>query len=157
MNRFLTVTLGALGFALSGAAAQAEACLDMGGVAIPNFFSEGKGAPVIISATLMGTVNNAAGKILAQRQTETGLEMDMEHYFGRSDGGAIYTKDLGVLTEVPGKPGRYMLEITYELQEGEGRGTLEDYTGSFSSYGLVDLRDPNNLQGLVRYSGTICK
>jgi hypothetical protein len=145
------------GLAVSACSAQAAECLEIGGVAIPNFFSEGKGEPVIISATLMGSVTNASGKILAQRITDTGLEMDMEHYFGRADGGAIYTKDVGVLTEVPDRPGRYMIEITYDVQEGRGRGTLEDFGGTFSSYGLVDLRDPEDLQGLVRYSGELCK
>lgn len=153
MQKFLLVA----GAVLAASAAQAEQCLEMGGVAIPNFFSEGKGKPVVISATLMGSVSNAAGKILAQRVTETGLEMDMEHYFGRQDGGAIYTKDLGVLTEIPGRPGHYMIEISYEVQEDMGRGTLADYSGSFRSYGIVDLRDPNDLQGLVRYSGKLCK
>lgn len=142
---------------LAALPAQAGDCLELGGVAIPNFFSEGKGEPVIISATLMGSVTNAAGKILAQRVTETGLEMDMEHYFGRADGGAIFTRDVGVLTAVPGRPGRFMIEISYEVQEGQGRGTLADYTGSFKSYGLVDLRDPRDMQGLVRYSGELCK
>ncbi|WP_422383024.1 hypothetical protein [Roseibium album] len=149
--------LAATGLVLAASTAHAAECLDMGGVAIPNFFSEGKGKPVVISATLMGTVTNAAGKILAQRVTETGLEMDMEHYFGRSDGGAIFTRDRGVLTEIPGKEGRYMIEITYEVQENMSRGTLEDYSGTFRSYGLVDLRDPDDLQGLVRYSGELCK
>jgi hypothetical protein len=50
-----------------------------------------------------------------------------------------------------------MIEITYDVQEGRGRGTLEDFGGTFSSYGLVDLRDPEDLQGLVRYSGELCK
>lgn len=131
-------------------------CLDIGGVAIPNFFSEGEGRPIIISAALTGSVQTAAGKITAQRATKTGLEMDMEHYFGRDDGGAFYTKDLGVLTAVPGKPGRYMLEITYHIQEGVTRGTLRGYKGQFNSYGLVDLRDPENMVGLVRYTGKIC-
>lgn len=153
MQKFLLVA----GAVLAASAAQAEECLEMGGVAIPNFFSEGKGKPVVISATLMGSVSNAAGKILAQRVTETGLEMDMEHYFGRQDGGAIYTKDLGVLIEIPGRPGHYMIEISYEVQEDMGRGTLADYSRSFRSYGIVDLRDPNDLQGLVRYSGKLCK
>ncbi len=50
-----------------------------------------------------------------------------------------------------------MIEITYEVQENMSRGTLEDYSGTFRSYGLVDLRDPDDLQGLVRYSGELCK
>lgn len=143
---------------LSGQAqADALECLPIGGVAIPNFFDEGENQPLIISATLTGSVQNAAGKILAQRTTSTGLEMDMEHYFGRSDGGSIYTQDLGILTAVPTKPGRFMIEITYDIQKEKSRGTLEGYGGQFKSYGLVDLRDPTNLQGLVRYSGEICK
>lgn len=137
--------------------AHAEACQPIGGVAIPNFFAEGKGKPIIISAALTGSVTTAAGKITAQRNTATGLEMDMEHYFGRDDGGAFQTKDLGVLTAVPGKPGRYMIEITYHIQQGVTRGSLKGAKGSFKSYGLVDLRDPNNLVGLVRYTGSICK
>ena len=154
----LKKTLAAGGMlTLSALPAMAAECMEIGGVAIPNFFDEGDGKPVIISATLMGSVTNATGKILAQRVTETGLEMDMEHYFGRADGGAIFTRDVGILTAVPGKPGRYMIEISYDVQEGQGRGTLSDYGGSFQSYGLVDLRDPQDLQGLVRYSGELCK
>ena len=140
-------------------AAQAEdlSCVPIGGVGIPNFFAEGEGNPVIISAALTGSVKNAAGRITAQRETPTGLEMDMEHYFGDDDGGAFLTRDLGVLTAVPGKPGRYMIEITYHIQEDVTRGTLKGVKGTFNSYGLVDLRDPNNLVGLVRYTGQICK
>ncbi len=138
--------------------AQAAAnCTPIGGVAVPNFFGEGKGKPIIISATLTGNVTNAAGKITAQRKTATGLEMDMEHYFGNDDGGAFQTKDLGVLTAVPGKPGRYMIEITYHIQEDVTRGTLKGVKGTFNSYGLVDLRDPDNMVGLVRYTGEICR
>lgn len=161
MKRFLTL-LAATGvaLALSNPVVASEAgrsCMPIGGVAIPNFFPEGDGKPIIISATVSGSVNNAAGKILAQRQTPTGLEMDMEHYFGRDDGGAIHTKDLGTLTAVPGKPGRYMLEVTYHIQQQESRGTLKGYGGTFNSYGLVDLRDANDMVGLVRYAGEICK
>jgi hypothetical protein len=150
----------ASGISLSGPTSASSApavCLPIGGVAIARFFAEGEGNPVIISAALMGSVQNAAGKITAQRETATGLEMEMEHYFGRNDGGAFQTKDLGILTAVPGKPGRFMIEITYDIQDGTARGTLEGANGSFKSYGLVDLRDPDNMQGLVRYSGEICQ
>lgn len=141
----------------TGASAEPGVCFPIGGVAIPNFFAEGDGNAIIISAALTGSVQNAAGKITAQRETPTGLEMDMEHYFGRDDGGAFQTKDLGILTAVPGKPGRFMLEITYDIQDGSSRGTLAGAKGSFNSYGLVDLRDPNDMQGLVRYSGEVCQ
>lgn len=142
---------------ISIAQAEEVSCVPIGGVAIPNFFGEGEGKPIIISAALTGSVNNAAGKITAQRKTSTGLEMDMEHYFGADDGGAFQTKDLGILTAVPGKPGRFMLEITYHIQEDVTRGTLKGVKGQFNSYGLVDLRDPDNMVGLVRYNGEICK
>ena len=141
----------------SGASAAPAVCAPIGGVAIPHFFAEGDGNPIIISAALTGSVQNAAGKITAQRETATGLEMDMEHYFGRDDGGAFQTRDLGILTAVPGKPGRFMIEITYDIQDGTARGTMEGASGSFNSYGLVDLRDPDNMQGLVRYSGEVCQ
>jgi len=142
---------------ISAAQAEELSCVPIGGVGIPNFFAEGEGKPIIISAALTGNVSNAAGKITAQRETPTGLEMDMVHYFGDDDGGAFLTNDLGILTAVPGKPGRYMIEITYHIQEDVTRGTLKGVKGTFRSYGLVDLRDPNNLVGLVRYTGEICK
>lgn len=157
---FSLIAASGLSFAAASpviASESGQSCMPIGGAAIPNFFPEGEGRPIIISATLVGSVQSAAGKILAQRQTPTGLEMDMEHYFGRDDGGAIHTKDLGILTAVPGKPGRYMLEITYHIQPQDSRGTLKGYGGVFNSYGLVDLRDANNMVGLVRYTGKICK
>jgi hypothetical protein len=135
----------------------AESCIDLGGVAVANFYGEGEGKPLVISASLTGSFQNAAGKITAQRETKTGLEMDIEHYFGRTDGGSISTKDLGILTAVPGKPGRFMIEISYDIQDGKSRGTLKGYDGNFKSYGLVDLRNGSDLKGLVRYEGEICK
>ena len=75
----------------------------------------------------------------------------MEHHFGRTDGGSITTKDLGILTAVPGRPGRFMIEITYDIQNGQSRGTLKGYQGSFKSFGLVDLRSEADMNGLVRY------
>ena len=146
-----------MALAMSSTTAMAADCFQMGGVAIPNFYGEGDGQPMIISAALTGAVQTAAGKITATRETETGLEMDMEHYFGRDDGGAFQTKDLGILTAVPGKPGRFMIEITYDIQPDVTRGTMKGYSGQFNSYGLVDLRDKNNLVGLVRYQGEICR
>jgi hypothetical protein len=143
--------------AIVSTGALAESCMDIGGVALAHFFDEGEGKPLIISGGVTGSFSNAAGKITAQRKTETGLEMDIEHYFGRTDGGSVLTRDLGVLTAVPGKPGRFMIEITYDIQKEKSRGTLKGYDGGFISYGLVDLRDGNDLKGLVRYEGKICK
>ena len=151
----MALALSAVAFCAQSA--QAESCMDIVGGAVANFYGEGEGEPMIISASLTGSVQNAAGKITAQRKTKTGMEMDMEHYFGRTDGGSITTKDLGILTAVPGRPGRFMIEISYDIQEGKSRGTLKGYGGDFKSYGLVDLRNGDDLKGLVRYEGNICQ
>jgi len=157
MSKILIAITTALALSSANINAAETECIDLGGVAIPNFFPEGEGKPIIISASLIGSATNAAGKITGQKKTDTGLEMQMEHYFGTQQGGSVYTNDIGVLTAVPSKPGRFMIEITYDIQEGKGRGHLKGYKGQFRSYGLVDLRDENNMQGLVRYSGKICK
>lgn len=142
---------------LTNAQAETENCIPIGGVALANFFAEGEGEPIIISASLTGSFSTAAGKITAQRETETGLEMDLEHYFGKNDGGHMLTRDKAILTAVPGKPGRFMIEITYEVQTDVTRGPLKTYAGQFNSFGLVDLRNPDDMKGLVRYHGEICK
>lgn len=157
MKNITIIALTLFSAVIGAQSAQAENCIDLGGVAIANFYAEGQGQPIIISAALIGSVQNAAGKITAQRTTPTGMEMDMEHYFGRTDGGSITTKDLGILTAVPGQPGRFMIEITYDIQDGKSRGTLKGYQGSFKSFGLVDLRSEVDMKGLVRYEGNICK
>jgi hypothetical protein len=157
MKTITTLALTIFSAVLGAQSAQAQSCLDLGGVAIANFYAQGEGKPIIIAATLIGSVQNAAGKITAQRTTATGMEMDMEHHFGRTDGGSITTKDLGILTAVPGRPGRFMIEITYDIQNGQSRGTLKGYQGSFKSFGLVDLRSEADMKGLVRYEGYICK
>ncbi len=151
--QILTVALAMTGVNASTAQAEGD-YFKMAGVAQANFIDQGEGNPVVIIATLHGSVAAAGGKITAQRETETGLEMDMEHYFMKEDGGFISTKDLGVLTAVPGKPDHYMLEVTYIVQPELSTGTLVGYEGQFKSYGLVNLA---KMEGLVRYSGTLQK
>ena len=130
-----------------------KTCMPIGGVGMANFVPQQDGSITIV-APLTGSVSNAAGKITAQRITETGLEMDMEHYFMTEKGGFMHTKDLGILTKVVGEKDRYMIEITYGIQEKSTSGMLKGYKGQFNSFGLVDLA---NLNGLIRYSGEICK
>ena len=103
---------------------------------------------------LIGSVSNAPGKVTGQRVIETGLEMDMEHYFMTENGGFMHTKDLGISTRVVGKKDQYMIEITYDTQPDSTRGVLGGYEGQFTSFGLVDLRA---LNGLIRYNGEICQ
>lgn len=127
-------------------------CLPIGGLGMPNFVPQPDGTFTIV-APLTGSVSSATGTISASRETPTGMEMDMEHYFMTDEGGFMHTKDLGILTAVPGKLGRFMVEITYHVQEQTTSGELAGFDGVFNSYGLVDL---NRLQGLIRYSGEIC-
>jgi len=128
-------------------------CMPIGGVGMPNFVPQEDGTITIV-APLTGSVANASGKVTAQRKTSTGLEMDMEHYFMTEKGGFMHTKDLGILTAVPGKKDRFMIEISYQVQADSTSGVLTGYSGKFNSFGLVDLA---NLYGLIRYSGEICK
>ncbi len=127
--------------------------ISIGGTGMPNFVPQPDGTFVIV-APLTGSVSVASGTVLATRETPTGLEMDMEHYFMTDKGGFIHTVDIGILTAVPGKKGRYMIEITYDVQKEKSSGELTGFDGTFHSYGLVDL---NKLQGLIRYSGEITK
>jgi len=130
-----------------------DICMPIGGVGMPNFVPQPDGSFAIV-APLTGSVSNASGKVTAQRETATGLEMDMEHYFMTDKGGFMHTKDLGILTKVEGKKDRYMIEISYDIQDQESRGELKNYKGSFSSFGLVNLAE---LTGLIRYSGEVCQ
>lgn len=151
MNRLIiaaTITVATL----SSVQAE-ESCMPIGGLGMPNFVPQEDGTITIV-APLTGSVATASGKITAQRETATGLEMDMEHYFMTEKGGFMHTKDLGILTKVSGKKDQYMIEITYHIQQSSTSGTLKGYKGKFQSFGLVDLA---KLKGLVRYSGNICK
>jgi len=47
-----------------------------------------------------------------------------------------------------------MIEITYHVKEDSTSGQLKGYAGTFNSYGLVDME---NFEGVIRYSGEICK
>ncbi len=134
--------------------AQADgSCMPIGGTGMPNFVPQDDGTITIV-APLTGSAAIASGKITAQRKTSTGLEMDMEHYFMTEKGGFMHTRDLAILSNVAGKNDRYMIEITYDIQEASTSGVLKGYKGQFNSYGLVDLA---KLQGLIRYSGEVCK
>ncbi len=130
-----------------------ESCMPIGGVGMPNFVPQADGTITIV-APLTGSVAVASGTITSQRKTDTGLVMDMTHYFMTEKGGFMQTNDVAILTKVLGKKDRYMIEISYHVQESSTSGVLKGYKGEFKSFGLVDLA---NLTGLIRYSGEICK
>lgn len=130
-----------------------KSCTPIGGVAMPTFSPQADGT-IRITASLIGSVSAASGTITVQRETKGGLEMDMNHYFLNNTGGSFHTVDHAELTAVPGKAGKFMIEINYLIEKKSTTGTFKGYEGGFKSYGLVDL---NNMEGLVRYSGEICK
>lgn len=153
MKLFSKIALTTAIIASTASTANAADCMPIGGLGMPNFVPQNDGTITIV-APLTGSVSNAAGTITKQRVTETGMEMDMEHYFMTKKGGFMHTKDLGILTRVEGKKNQFMIEITYDIQPGSTSGNLKGYEGQFKSFGLVDL---GSLNGLVRYSGEICK
>ncbi len=144
----LIISATVAGATVSSVQAAGKSCMPVGGLGMANFVPQSDGTITIV-APLTGSVGAASGKITAQRETKTGLEMDMEHYFMTEKGGFMHTKDLAIFSSVTGKKDRYMIEITYAVQEASTSGVLKGYKGSFKSYGLVDLA---NLQGLIRYS-----
>ena len=139
-------------FATAAFAGQ-EVCTPIGGVAMPTFSPQVDGT-IRITSPLTGSVSAASGTITAQRETKSGLEMDLNHYFLNDTGGSFHTVDHAELTAIPGKVGNFMIEISYSIEKESTTGTFKGYEGNFTSYGLVDL---NKMQGLVRYSGAICK
>jgi len=140
-------------FVSTSSVASQKTCTPMGGVAMPTFSPQADGS-VRITASLIGNVTAASGTITAQRNTKSGMEMDLNHYFLNDTGGSFHTIDHAELTAVPGKAGRFMIEINYSIETESTTGTFKGYEGDFKSYGLVDL---NKMEGLVRYSGEICK
>ena len=151
LKKIATISLLVI-VSLSAIAGQ-KICTPIGGVALPTFSPQTDGT-IRITGALMGSVSAASGTITAQRETKSGLEMDLNHYFLNDSGGSFHTIDHAELTAVPGKKHNFMIEIEYAIEKGSTTGTFKGYEGDFKSYGLVDL---NNMEGLVRYSGEICK
>lgn len=153
MFKKIAATASLLVIISTSAFAGQKICTPIGGMAMPTFSPQADGS-VRITAALIGSVSAASGTITAQRETKSGLEMDLNHYFLNNTGGSFHTVDHAELTAVPGKSGNFMIEINYSIEKESTTGTFKGYEGNFKSYGLVDL---NNMEGLVRYSGEICK
>jgi hypothetical protein len=123
-------------------------CKEIGGMALADAIDD-----TDLVAALSGELGGGArARITAQRETATGLVLDMEHYFINDKGGLLKTMDKATLTAVPGKIKTYMLEIAYEVVEA--RGTYAGYKGRFQSYGLINLAAG---KVVLRYNGEICK
>lgn len=131
----------------SGFAAERE-CLPIGGVALGQFYSGGKEA----LAHTAGTWASTRGSVKNQKETSTGLRLEMEHAFTTADGALISSRDDVELTKIPGKKDTYLLEVAYTVNESYGR--LKGYGGTFHSRGAIDLATG---EALLRYSGKLCK
>lgn len=144
---FATLAVAA-SFAAIAPAAHAEdhSCRAIGGTALGQIYDENQ-----IIAAMDGTWASARGEILSQTDTETGFRAEMQHVFATDDGGIVKTRDNAEFTAVPGKDNTYMLELAYTVVEGFG--TLEGYSGTFNSFGLIKMNDGT---ALVRYEGEVC-
>jgi len=127
--------------------ASTNQCREVGGMGIAEAIDDTN-----LVAALSGDFNGARAQILGQTKTDTGLVLDMEHYFMTDKNGLIRTRDKATLTSVPGKDQTYMLEIAYKIIDS--RGTYEGYRGGFNSFGLIKLAKG---EVILRYAGEICK
>jgi len=149
MKKFaLGITLSVvLLIAGGGASAEDKNCLDIGGMGLAEAIDE-----TTLVAALSGDMSGARAVITGQRETKTGLILDMTHHFINDRNGLLKTQDKAVLTAIPGKKQTYMLEIAYEVVEA--RGTYAGYKGQFHSFGLIKLGEG---KVILRYKGEICK
>lgn len=131
-----------------GAQATSNVCKQIGGMAMADAIDETN-----LVAALSGELGGGArASITAQKETATGLALDMEHYFINNKGGFLRTRDKATLTAIPGKDKTYMLEMVYDVIEASG--TYAGYKGRFESYGLINLAAG---KVVLRYKGEICK
>ena len=142
-----TIIKMAIAFSLITVSLHAKQCVPIGGTALANGVNE-----TSFVAALSGDMTGARAEVTKQVKTESGLLLDMEHFFVNDKGGMLQTKDKAILTKVVGKKGTYMIEIDYKVVNAFG--TLEGYTGSFSSYGVIKL---NEGKVILRYQGKLCK
>ena len=123
-------------------------CIDLGGTGLAQAVSD----TAFVGALAGELGGGARARVEGQRETATGLELDMRHFFFTDEGGLLETKDIATLTAVPTKDGNYMLEIHYKVQNASG--TFAGYTGEFKSRGLLNFNDGSVV---LKYSGQICK
>lgn len=144
MSIFSTSAVALLAMA-SPAPAQ---CINLGGTGLAQVVSETE-----FVGALSGKLGGGArASVEGQRETATGLELDMRHFFFTDEGGLLATKDVATLTAVPAKDGNYMLEIHYKVQNASG--TFAGYSGEFKSRGLLNFNDGSVM---LKYAGQLCK
>ncbi|MDI1275849.1 hypothetical protein [Methylobacter sp.] len=141
---FCVIVFGAFTF---NAHAADNQCMPIGGTGLGDAMNE-----THFVAAMSGTFTGAHAQVTNRKPTETGLILDIEHYFISDKGGFLKTKDKATLTAVPGKDQVYMIEITYNVIEALGAYT--GYKGTFNSFGLMKLGEG---KVIVRYTGELCK
>lgn len=147
MKNIHYLLLAAITLIGSTVSAQNKNVIDMGGMGLAEAIDE-----THFVAALTGEFSGAYAEIISQKETPTGLELVMQHYFVNDDNGLIRTRDKAILTAVQGKPDTYMLEIDYTVQET--RGIYDGYSGEFHSYGLIKIGEG---QVVLRYKGKLTK
>ena len=142
------VTATLAGTFASGVQADDNSCITLGGTAQANMVDQ-----THLIASMSGVFAGAAkAEILSQSETDTGLSLELEHFFFNDRGGLLRTNDTAILTEVTGREDIYMIEFTYQIVEASG--AYEGFAGNFQSFGLFDL---DKGQAVIRYKGEICK
>jgi hypothetical protein len=150
MKYTLGAILLAILFSVNGVGVQIAYadCLAIGGTGLGSAIDESN-----LVASLSGALSGGArARIKAQKETSTGLTLDLEHYFFTATGGMLHTADTATLTAIPGKHKTYMLEIAYDVLESSG--SFGGYKGRFQSIGLFDIGAG---KVVLRYSGELCK
>jgi hypothetical protein len=135
--------------ALAGDAKDMET-LQIGGVgnvrfmdATHGYASSGAGTWAALSFEVTSTVPQADGSVLAE----------MYHDFVTPVGGWVKTKDEVLMQPIPGRPGVFSLQVTYNIYEA-GNG-MEGFEGQqFHSNGFIDT-NPDRRIASVRYEGYI--
>ena len=145
LNTILLLAAVVLGGAQSAKAE--DVCLDVGGLALAEALDETN-----LVAAFAGDFSSASARIVGERETATGLVLDMQHHFLSDRNGLLKTQDKAVLTRVSGKESVYMLEIEYNIVNATG--VFEGYRGTFRSYGLFKHGEG---EVVLRYEGQICR
>ena len=145
--KMLTLAIASAFFAAQ-TPAQAKECHTIGGTALGQFFDEN----TEVIGAMSGFWAATRGSVLSQTETETGFDLVMRHIFSTPSGGVVTTKDKVKMTKIVGSDDNFALDVSYSIDETFGH--LKGYTGTFHSFGRLNVTTG---EGLVRYSGEICK
>lgn len=122
-------------------------CQTVGGAFLINFVDESTGVAVL-SGDLQGAVR---GVILSSSAAADGtLSLQLQHAIVTADGGLIFTEDRATLTPVADT--LFFMQQTQTITGGAG--DYANASGTLTEFGAVDM---GSGQGVLRYSGEICR